>query len=139
VSVLAGCGMSGCHAKAGANPDDLLQSISNDFLHGNLEVARARADAARRSFSDAGTGKSPAWEMQFRLLEADILLRQNHAQDVIALLTGRDITIATQADLAIKRDWLCGLAYLRLGQAAQADSELREARRLADSTHSAQI
>jgi CHAT domain-containing protein len=139
VSVLAGCGLSGCHAKPGANPDDLFQSISNDFLHGNLEVARTRAEAARRSFSDAGTGKSPPWEVQFRLLEADILLRQNHAQDVIALLTGRGSAIPTQADLAIKHDWLCGLAYLRLGQAAQADSELREARRLADSTHSAQI
>ncbi len=137
MSLLAGCGLSGCHATAGADPDNLFQSISNDFLHGNLEVARTRAEAARQTFSGAGADNKPPWEVTFRLLEADILLRQNHAQDVITLLTRPGTAIPTQGDPAIKHAWLCGLAYLRLGEAAQSDSELREARRLADSTHSA--
>jgi CHAT domain-containing protein len=134
VLVSCGCGHSGHPATGHADPQVLLQSISSDFLRGDLEIARARADAARTTSAAAG---DPTWEVQFRLLEADILLRENRAQDVVSLLIQAGVAIPTQGDPAIKHNWLCGLAHSRLGQAAAAERELQAARRLADASHSA--
>ncbi|MFL6602645.1 MAG: CHAT domain-containing protein [Steroidobacteraceae bacterium] len=104
-----------------------------------MDVARARAEQARKQFSAAGTGSSLAWGLKFRLLEAEILLKQGRRRDVIALLTDAGVAIPLEGDLAIKRNVLCGLAHSRLGQAEESARELREARRLAESAHSALI
>jgi CHAT domain-containing protein len=136
--VLSACGLSGCHRAASSDPELLFQSIYGDFLHGYLDTAEARAQKARNEFSAAGSGSNSVWGLKFRLLEAEILLRQNHPKDVIALLAG-NIAFPAAGDLAIKRNLLNGRAHYTLGQAQESDRELREARRLAESTHSALI
>jgi CHAT domain-containing protein len=108
------------------------QNTRGDFLHGNLDVALRKADTARRDFSE----RSPDWAMKFRLLEAEILTYQGRRPDVVALLNSDGVSYPTAGDQAIKRDLLLGFAYARLGQAQQSDQELREARRLSDSTSS---
>jgi CHAT domain-containing protein len=101
-------------------------------LHGNLNVARQKAEKARQDFSASGTD----WPVKFRLLEADIAGLQAPRSDVIALLNSPGVSYPTTGDLAIKRNLLSGLAHLRLGQAQQSDLELQEARRLSDASHS---
>jgi CHAT domain-containing protein len=73
------------------------------------------------------------------LLEAEILLKQDHIKDVIALLKDDGVSVPLQGDLAIKGNVLCSLAHSRLGQSEESARELREARRLAESAHSALI
>jgi CHAT domain-containing protein len=132
-------GLSGCHKSASLEPAVLFQSIYGDYLHGSLDVAQTRADEARRRFSPASPGSDPAWELKFRLLDAEILLRQGHLKEVVALLAGDGEPFPAEGDLAIKRNVLRGLAHSRLGEAEQSDRELRTARRLAESAHSALI
>ena len=109
-TVLSALSVSGCHAPARSSPGAVYQGIYADLLHGNLEVARAKAAQARQEFSAGHSGGDATWELQFRLLEADILLRQNHPQQVMALLA-ESVPFPANGDLAIRRRWLRGLAY----------------------------
>lgn len=113
----------------------MFQSIYSDYLHGNLDVAHARASRAREDFSASDLG-DPAWGLRFRLLEAEILLRQYHAKDALLLLSSAGAGPPAQGDLAIKHRLLSGLAHRRLGQSRECEEELREAHRLADAVHS---
>ena len=129
----------GCHESASAEPEVLFQSIYGDYLHGTLDVAETRAEKARKEFTRGGSSNAPNWELKFRLLDAEILLKQGHPMEVVALLAGDGESFPTEGDPAIKRNVLCGLAHSRLGHAEESDQELREARRLAESAHSALI
>jgi CHAT domain-containing protein len=130
----SGWGLSACHAAATPDPGELFQKIYNDYLHGNLDIARATASQARKDFSTGNLQNDPAWGLRFRLLEAEILLHQDHAKDALLLLSssGRP----AQQDLAIKYSLLLGRAHRRLGQARECEEELREAHRLAEAAHS---
>jgi CHAT domain-containing protein len=136
--ILSASTLTGCHATSSPEPITLFQSIYDDYLHGSLEEAHARAEQARKEFSAAGT-RNLGWGLRFRLLEAEILLKQGHLKEVIALLADDGVPTPAQADLAIKRNVLCSLAHSRLGQSEESARELREARRLAESAHSALI
>lgn len=114
----------------------LLQSIYRDYLHGNLDIARARASQARTDFPTGELGNEPAWRLRFRLLEAEILLRQFHTGVALQLLSSSDIAHPAQGDLAIKRNLLLSLAHRRVGTRREYEEELREARRIAEVTHS---
>jgi len=127
--------LSGCHAPESPNPAAVYQGIYADLLHGSLDVAHAKAQHAREKFSAAGSENELNWGLQFRLLEADILLKQSHPKDALALLAA-GAPFPPGGDLEIKRDWLCGLAHARLGQSTESELDLREARRLAESSHS---
>jgi CHAT domain-containing protein len=131
-------GLSGCRAPASPDPAAVYQGIYSDFLHGNLEVAQAKAEKARAEFSKPSSGGSPAWELKFRLLEADILLKRSRWAEVLALLTG-DVAFPASGDLAIKRNLLCSRAHYALGRSQESDQELHAARRLAEAAHSALI
>jgi len=74
--------------------------------------------------------------MKFRLLEAEIMTYQGHRQQLIELLNSSGVSYPVAGDLAIKRNLLCGLADLRLGNADRSDRELEEARRLSDASTS---
>ncbi len=142
VSVLCGAVLPGCHAPAGTDPEVLFQNISSDFLQGNLELARARAEKARAAYAagaSRGRGGDRFQEARFRLLEADILLRQNDAKAALALLGCSGEPLPQSADLAVRQAWLCGLSHLRLGQPEQANQEVRDARRLAEAAGSTLI
>jgi CHAT domain-containing protein len=138
LGLLSGCGLTGCHT-ADPDPGAVFQSISNDFLHGDLDLAQQRAEQARKDFSSGKLARDPTWGWRFRLLEAEILLRQYHPKDGLALLTQAGAPVPTGGDLAIKRNVLCALAHSRLDQAALATEELRAARRLTEATHSSLI
>jgi CHAT domain-containing protein len=131
--------LSGCHESAKPEAGALFQSIYDDYLHGTLDVAEARAEKARREFSRGGPSSAPAWELKFRLLEAEILLKQGHPKEVIALLVCDDESLPTRGDLAIKLKVLCAVAHSWLGQVKESEHELRDARRLAESVDSALI
>jgi CHAT domain-containing protein len=137
--ILSAWSLTGCHATSIPEPIALFQSIYNDYLHGNMDVARTRAEQARKQFSAAGSGSPLVWGLKFRLLEAEILVRQLHSKEAIALLTASGVSVPPQGDFAIKRNVLCGMAYWRLGQSEESARELREARRLAESAHSTLI
>jgi CHAT domain-containing protein/outer membrane protein assembly factor BamD (BamD/ComL family) len=137
-SSLAAWSLSGCNASR-PEPGTLFQSIYTDYLHGNLDVAHTRAEQARKEFSTAGSGNSPPWGVKFRLLEAEILLRQSHAEEVIALLTHDNVAVPPQGDLAIKRNLLCAMAHSKLDQSELSHQELHAARQLAESGHSVLI
>jgi len=123
--------VSGCH-DAGRSPDALFQSIYADYVHGNLAAASARAEQARQSLS---TRDAREWELKFRLLEAEALLRNNQPGKVLALMAERPQAVPA-GDPAIKRDVLLGMAHFRLGQRDLSDQELNRAHQLAQSTHS---
>jgi CHAT domain-containing protein len=125
--------LAGCQSAAVADPAKTFQEVRSDFLHGNLEVARQKADKALRDFE----GRDPDWAMKFRLLEAEILIYQGQRPEVIALLNAPGVSYPTVGDSAIKRNIFCALAHARLGQGQQSDRELQEARRLSDASHSA--
>jgi CHAT domain-containing protein len=129
----------GCHESASPEPEALFQSIYGDYLHGTLDVAEMRAEKARKEFNRGGPSNAPAWELKFRLLDAEILLRQGHPKEVVALLAGDVESFPTEGDPAIKRNVLRGLAHSRLGRAEESDQELHAARRLAESASSALI
>ena len=131
--------LSGCHETANPEAGALFQSIYADYLHGTLDVAEARAEKARGEFSRGGPSDAPAWELKFRLLDAEILLKQGHPKEVIALLACSDESLATRGDLAIKLKALCAVAHSWLGQVKESEHELRDARRLAESADSALI
>jgi len=131
--------LSGCSESTTSDPGTQFQSIYGDYVHGNLNVAQTRAEEALRQARLEGSGKDTAWEMKFRLLDAEIVLRQGHTKEALALLTTDGEPFPTEGDLAIKRNVLCGLAHSRLGQQQESDQELREARRLAESTRSTLI
>jgi CHAT domain-containing protein/tetratricopeptide (TPR) repeat protein len=114
-----------------ADPATIFQEVRTEFLHGNLNVAEQKAEKARKDFSADGD-----WAMRFRLLEAEILTDEGRRPEVIALLNSPGVAYPAAGDLSIKRNLLDGLANARLGQAEQADKELQEAQRLAETSHS---
>lgn len=114
----------------------MFQSISADYLHGDLELARDRATRARHDFAARSSPANVTWALQFRLLEAEILLRQDKTKDAITVLTAAGTTIPTQGDLAIKYNLLSGVAHTRLDDSSRGDQQLREARRLAEVSQS---
>jgi CHAT domain-containing protein len=135
IALLAGILLTGCHKQS--DPSALFHSISADYLHGDLELARERAARARGDIAADPAQAGSTWELRFRLLEAEILLRQDKTKDAIAILTGRGSSIPTQGDLAIKYNLLSGVAHARLADSSAGAQELREARRLAEASHSA--
>jgi CHAT domain-containing protein/tetratricopeptide (TPR) repeat protein len=130
---LAAATLTGCHSAAAPDPAAIFENIRNDFLHGNLDIAQQKAEKARQDFSASGAD----WAMRFRVLEAEILTYQGRRPDVLALLNDPHVSYPSMGDLAIKRYSLCAMAHARLGQGQQADSELQEAQRLSDASHSA--
>jgi CHAT domain-containing protein/tetratricopeptide (TPR) repeat protein len=132
MALLATAILAGCHPAKIADPEETWQSIHEDFLHGNLDVAQQRADKARGDYS----ARNPDWATRFRLEEAEILIYQGRRPDVITLLNSPGVSYPVVGDDAIKRNLLCALAHSRLGQAQQADLESQQARRLADASNS---
>jgi tetratricopeptide (TPR) repeat protein len=130
---LAVANLTGCRSAPAPDPAAIFENIRNDFLHGNLDVAQQKAEKARKDFSASGAD----WAMKFRVLEAEILTYQGRRPDVLSLLNEPHVSYPTKGDLAIKRYLLCAMAHARLGQPQQADSELQEAQRLSDASHSA--
>ena len=114
----------------------LYQSIYADYLHGNLDQAETRAGQALQRFSQAHSVADPTWGQRYRLLQAEVRLRQSRAQDAMELLSDLGTSPALQGDLAIKFNLLSGLAHSRLKKPDLAAAELAEARRVADATHS---
>jgi CHAT domain-containing protein len=133
--LLAGIPLSGCHQAS--DPAALFQSISDDYLHGDLERARDRAARARDDFATGTSQPAATWGFQFRLLEAEILLRQDKPKDALALLSAPGPAIPTQGDPAIRYQLLSGVAHTRLDDSPRGDQEVRAARRLAEGSHSA--
>jgi CHAT domain-containing protein len=126
--LLAACA-TGCTAKKTEDSALQFQSIRADFLRGNLEVAQQAAAVARREID-------PVWSMRFRLLEAEILVYQGRGDEMLALLTDPKLSYPTNGDPAIKRLTLLALVHSNILKPIQAQQELREARALAEQSHS---
>jgi CHAT domain-containing protein len=124
--------LAGCRSSAKPDPATTWQNIHSDSVRGNLEVARQEADQARKDFSASSTD----WALKFRLLEAEILTYQGRWPEVVALLDGPGIPYPAAGDVAIKKNFLSGLANDKLGFTLQADKQLQEAQRLSDESNS---
>ena len=146
--MLAVGGLSGCQrtadsssiaahpAAADRDPSALYQSVYADYLHGNLDLAEHHAGEAVQTFSRAAPAGDPTWGLRFRLLQAEVRIRQNRAREALDLLTQPGSNVPVAGDLAIKLNLLCALTHSRLGQPDVAAHELSEARRLAEAAHS---
>ena len=132
LALAAAATLPGCRSSVTVDPAATFQNIRNDFLQGNFDVARQKADVARNEFSES----NPDWAMRFRLLEAEILSYQDLRPEVLALLDSPGVSYPATGDIAIKKNLLCGLAHAGLGQAQQADVELEEAQSLSESGNS---
>jgi CHAT domain-containing protein/tetratricopeptide (TPR) repeat protein len=126
--LLAAC-FAGCTGKKAEEPGTRFETIRADFLHGNLDVAQEAASAARREVD-------PVWSMQFRLLEAEILVYQGRGEEMLALLTDPKVPYPATGDPAIKRLILLALVHSNASKPDEADRELRAARALAIADHS---
>jgi CHAT domain-containing protein len=131
--------LPGCHEASHPDFAALFDSIYTDYLHGSLDIAQTRAEAARKKYSTGGSGDRSEWELRFRLLDADILLRQGRTKEADSVLATDAGSFPTEGDLAIKHDVLSGLAHSRLGKVQESKRELGEARQLAESSHSTLI
>jgi CHAT domain-containing protein len=124
--------LAGCRSSAKPDPATIWQNIRSDSIRGNLDVAKQEAEQARKEFSASRTD----WALKFRLLEAEILTYQGRWPEVVALLDSPGIPYPPAGDVAIKKNFLCGLANDKLGYAQQADRQLQEAQRLSDESNS---
>ena len=79
--------------------------------------------------------------MKFRLLDAEILLRQGHPKEVVALLAGGDGSVSASRRAIRRSSGMCSAAWRTRGSAGRRNPtrELRDARRLAESSHSTLI
>jgi CHAT domain-containing protein len=114
------------------DPSALYQGIYDDYMHGNLDVAEARAARAYQDISK----EDRDWGWRFRLLQAEVCLRLSRTQDAMELLSGLGASPPDQSDIAIKFNLLSALANFRLEKPDVAARELREARRQAEATNS---
>jgi CHAT domain-containing protein len=123
----------GCHSTSPtSDPAAVERDIRTDITHGDLALAQKKAERWLKYYS----GTDAKLEMEFRLLDAEILSLEGRSQDSLALLTDANSTYPTVGDVAIKRKMLCSLAHVHLGQPQLADQELQEARQLSESSHS---
>lgn len=129
------CG--GCDRTPPSTPARLLEEIRSDFLHGMLDLAASKAQTARARFATC-QGEVGQWGWTFRLLEAEILLRQRRAQEARPLLAC-DAPAPSTGDLAIRWNLLRARDDFLLGQADAARQELSQALLLTEAAHSALI
>jgi CHAT domain-containing protein/Tfp pilus assembly protein PilF len=109
-------------------PAETFASIRSTFLRGDLVRAHQQASAAYPRFAVS----DPAWAWKFRLLDADVLVCQGLSPDLLKLLEDAPPAPLDQGDLNVRRHMFRAIAFSRLGQAQQADEEMREAERLCD-------
>jgi CHAT domain-containing protein/Tfp pilus assembly protein PilF len=126
-----------CHRAADPDPASLYRAIHDDFVHGDLDVARSRAHAAQQRPAVSRQSGDTSWPLRFLVLEAEIALYQGHPQEVASLLTA--VPFPPGGDPAIKRFLLCSQAYRSLGRAEEAEANLAAARRLAVASDSAML
>lgn len=126
----------GCHSSAGPTSAALFDSVYADYLHGNLALARTRAEVADRLLSSQQSGDAAAWKLKFRFLQAEILSRQSQLDDVVTVLSCDTGAPPLSAEDAIKWKLLCGMAHSKLGQGERGEQELHTAEQLAKSNHS---
>lgn len=119
----------GSWAGPNVDPNALYRSIFDEFISEQVDVARQRAAEARHAFSAANADS--IWELKFRLLEAEILLRQNRLDEVLGLLA-EEKSFPASGDLAIKRNLLLSRAHDHLGRMPESSRELSIARHLAE-------
>jgi CHAT domain-containing protein len=110
----------------------VYQSIHNEMLGGNLDLAKQDANNARRQFSGSGA----EWQTRFRIVQAQVLTYQGLSAEVVPLLDCESATDELSGDAAIQRKLLCSLAHVRLAKPQESADELRQAQQLADATHS---
>jgi CHAT domain-containing protein len=119
-----------------ADPESLWQSIRDEYRHGNLDHAHARAERARLEFAALGGRAGQEWPLKFRLLDAEILTNQRRSAEVVTLLSDTGARMPLSGDAAIQRDMLLGLAQMRLGRLPDARRNIANARRRVDALHS---
>ncbi len=95
-------------------------------------MAQQDAEKARKDFSGHGS----QWDINFRLLEAEILTYQGNSPDVIVLLSGDRSLDPAVGDAEIRRQLLLSLAHTRLNRPQQADREFHAAQELSSVSRS---
>ena len=110
---------------APADPEAAFAHAHSLYVHGDLNGALKEAQQASRQYAKA----DPKWIWQFRLLQAEILIRQGRNQQAASLLDADMPSQLASGDLAVERHVRLGIADHRLGHPRQADEQLAEAAR----------
>jgi len=102
------------------------------FVHGDLSASQSAAAQAVARFA----GRDPAWEWNFRFLEATIRIHQGKSAEALALMQSPLPASLASSDYTIQRYALRATALTRLGKLSQAETEAQEAFRLSAQTQS---
>jgi CHAT domain-containing protein/Tfp pilus assembly protein PilF len=100
-----------------------------------LDSARTVAADAASRFASSGSAPDPAWERKFRLLEAEVAVKQGHPADALELL-GRMDSSSLKGDGAIKALLIRSLSHHLLGREEESQRELDDARNRTESGRS---
>ena len=115
-------------SRAHSTPESLYQHAKGAFLSGELKQGQDEAERGLRQFRTS----SPEWAWKFRILEAKCALWRGLYENVLAILDPAPAP-PVQADVAIPRLTLEGVAHVYLHEFSKAEETLGEAsRRCAD-------
>lgn len=95
------------------------------FQRGDMTAAGAEAEKDHEQFRDTGS----EWAWKFTLLRGKVLYRRGMYEEALKVLASEPAAPAS-GELAVKRDWLQGLAYTSLHQFPEAETEFGQANAL---------
>jgi len=117
---------SGCR-RAVPDPQTIYQGARSNVRHGNLSAALTELNSTQ--LDDSPTGEQ--WQWRFKVLRAEILVRQNAPKDALALLKERPPQKFADSDIAIWTKLVQGSASYSLERFDESGKYLLEAENLA--------
>ena len=115
---------SGC---ARRDPNSAFEHALQTLNHGDAAAAVREAERGYSEFHKLG----PEWSWKFTILRARGLYRQGRYDRVIAVLTGEPNPPAS-GELAVKKNWVEGLAYTSLHKFRDAEEQFQATDKLCE-------
>lgn len=113
----------GCKPEAVKHPEAVYDAVEQLIIHGKLEEAHRKAQAASEQLSQV----NPEWSWKFRLTDARALLREGKNDEVLAMLSLTPPFDLDNGDIALARAVLRAWAYTALGRRQEASQSLQQA------------
>jgi CHAT domain-containing protein len=121
---------SGC-GRTVPDPQAIYQSAWSEVRHGNLSAALTELNSARLDDSP----DNEQWQWRFKVLRAEILVRQNAPKDALALLQEQPPQKFAANDIVIWTKLVQGSASYLLDRFDDSEKYLREAENLASTNN----
>jgi len=128
LSILAAISLSACSRHR--DPQAVYDRAFQTFRHGDMAAAGDEAEKGYKKFH----GVSPEWAWKFAILKGRALYGRGMSEEVLKMLASEPGT-PPAGELAIREQWLEGLAYTSLGKFSEAEQKLGEAEQLCAGSH----